>query len=337
MKNILVIFGGTSSEHEVSLKSAYSIIKAIDKNRYTVILVGISKKGQWKYFHGSIEKILYDTWNNENDCEEAVFDVSKQELIIFKNNIQRKKVDGIFPVLHGKGGEDGTIQGMASLANIPYMGCGVMSSAIGMDKMMAHTIAESIGIRVPKCIWAHKITGDLKYPVFVKPLDGGSSLGITKVNMKEDLTMAIDRAEKYGGKVIIEEFIDGVEVGVAILKKDNQIICGEMDEVIIEKGFFDFEEKYTLKTSKIIIPAQIDQKTKNKIVNAGKRIFEKMVCKGFARIDFFVDKNNEIYFNEINTIPGFTSHSRFPNMLKAKGYTFEEIVNSIIDEELQNE
>ena len=176
-----------------------------------------------------------------------------------------------------------------------------------------------------------------RYPVFVKPLDGGSSLGITKVNMKEDLTMAIDRAEKYGGKVIIEEFIDGVEVGVAILKKDNQIICGEMDEVIIEKGFFDFEEKYTLKTSKIIIPAQIDQKTKNKIVNAGKRIFEKMVCKGFARIDFFVDKNNEIYFNEINTIPGFTSHSRFPNMLKAKGYTFEEIVNSIIDEELQNE
>lgn len=258
-------------------------------------------------------------------------------MIIFKNNIQRKKVDGIFPVLHGKGGEDGTIQGMASLANIPYMGCGVMSSAIGMDKMMAHTIAESIGITVPKCIWAHKITGDLKYPVFVKPLDGGSSLGITKVNMKEDLTMAIDRAEKYGGKVIIEEFIDGVEVGVAILKKDNQIICGEMDEVIIEKGFFDFEEKYTLKTSKIIIPAQIDQKTKNKIVNAGKRIFEKMVCKGFARIDFFVDKNNEIYFNEINTIPGFTSHSRFPNMLKAKGYTFEEIVNSIIDEELQNE
>ena len=140
-------------------------------------------------------------------------------MIIFKNNIQRKKVDGIFPVLHGKGGEDGTIQGMASLANIPYMGCGVLSSAIGMDKMMAHTIAESIGITVPKCIWAHKITGDLKYPVFVKPLDGGSSLGITKVNMKEDLTMAIDRAEKYGGKVIIEEFIDGVEVGVAILRK----------------------------------------------------------------------------------------------------------------------
>lgn len=337
MKNILVVFGGTSSEHEVSLQSAYSIIQAIDKKQYTPVLVGILKTGEWKYFHGNIEKILHDTWNNKSDCEETVLDVSKQELIIFTTNIQRKKIDGIFPVLHGKGGEDGTIQGMAKLANIPCMGCEVMSSAIGMDKIMAHTIAESIGIKVPKCVWANEMKEEVQYPVFVKPLDGGSSLGISKVNVQKDLPMAIDKAKKYGDKVIIEEFIDGVEVGVAVLKKGNQIICGEIDEVLLENGFFDFEEKYTLKTSKIIIPAQIKEKTKKHIINDAKRIFEKMSCKGFARIDFFVDKNDEIYFNEINTIPGFTTHSRFPNMLKAKGYAFEEIVNTIIDEEFQNE
>lgn len=337
MKNILVIFGGTSSEHEVSLQSAYSIIQAIDRRKYTPILVGISKTGQWKYFHGSIKKIINNNWNDRSVCVETVLDVSKRELIIFTTNIQRKKIDGIFPVLHGKGGEDGTIQGMANLANIPCMGCGVISSAIGMNKMMAHTIAESIGVQVPKCIWANKIEKDFRYPVFVKPLDGGSSLGISKVNSQEDLSMAINKAREYGNRVIIEEFIDGIEVGVAILKKGNQIICGEIDEVLLENGFFDFEEKYTLKTSKIIIPAQIKEKTKKQIINAAKKIFDKMECKGFARIDFFVDKNDEIYFNEINTIPGFTIHSRFPNMLRAKGYSFDEIVNTIIDEEFQNE
>ena len=340
MKNIIIVFGGTSSEYSVSLQSSYAVINAIDKNKYNRILLGISKAGEWLCFKGNIEKIPSDEWENETDCKKVRWDFSKRMLEIEDDPVTEVKVDLLFPILHGNGGEDGSIQGMCEQFGIPYAGCRIMCSAIGMNKLAAHIMAESIGIRVPEAFLLEDMSqlNKIHYPVHVKPLDGGSSLGITKVKNAEEMSRAIKEAKGYSKEIIIEESIDGYEVGVAVLESKGRVVTGEIDEVVLEDGFFDFEEKYTLKTSKILVPSEsIDESLKNIIKDQATRLFKLLGGKGFARIDFFVDQNKEVYFNEINTIPGFTTHSRFPNMLKAAGYSFEEIVETIIEGACANE
>lgn len=344
MKKIAVLFGGCSSEYEVSLQSAYSVITNIDRTKYTPVLIGINRKGNWFLFEGKEDTILNDTWHQQKECYEAVISMDKSlhGIIVWKNGREGKAeeiaISAALPMLHGKNGEDGTVQGALELAGIPVIGCNTVSSAVCMDKDMAHRLAKEAGVSVPKSILfskdnqekAEKLIGEIGYPVFVKPLRAGSSFGITKVDKKEDLKEAMELAFSHDELVVVEEMIEGFEVGCAVLGRE-ELIVGEVDEIQLSQGFFDYTEKYTLKSSKIFVPARISKEKAEEIKNTGKKIYKALGCSFFARVDMFLTPRGEIYFNEVNTIPGFTEHSRYPGMMKAAGLSLKEVVNRLIE------
>lgn len=341
-KQIAILFGGCSPEYSVSLQSAYSVITHIDRKKYTPVLIGISNAGDWFKYDGEIEKIPADTWCNEKDCIPVVVSPSRtvHGILTIKNGkIKEMYIDAAFPVLHGKNGEDGTVQGLFELAGIPVVGCGVLSSALCMDKDRAHKLVQAAGISVPQSFVlqndmdaeiALMQAEEIGYPLFVKPVGAGSSYGITKATERNQLPAALKLAFSYDNKVIIEECISGFEVGCAVLENDG-LMVGEVDEIELEKGFFDFTEKYTLKTSSIHVPARISAEEATKIKEMAKLIYKTLDCRGFARVDMFLDDTGRIVFNEVNTIPGFTTHSRFPNMMKAVHISFEQIISIAID------
>ncbi len=346
-KNIVVLFGGASSEYEVSLQSAYAVICNMDRKKYHPVTVGITREGQWFYFTGETDKIQNDTWCNAADCVPAVLspDRTNHHLMVCRAQSMPESipVDAVFPVLHGRNGEDGTIQGIAELAGIPLVGCGTLSSALCMDKDRAHRLAERSGVRVPRamvltdntavnkaCAFAETIG----FPVFVKPVKAGSSFGVTKVKDMKNLAPAVALAFNYDNRVILEEAIEGFEVGCAVCGRD-QLTVGEVDEIELygagdSSGFFDYTEKYTLKTSAIHVPARIPKEKAREIQETAKRIYRALDCAGFARVDLFLTPEGEIVFNEVNTIPGFTEHSRYPGMMRAAGYGFAEVLDRII-------
>lgn len=338
-KKIGVIFGGCSPEHDVSLESSYSVIKNMDKEKYDCVLIGITKNGDWFRFEGDIEDIKNNTWEEKGKCTRVVIstNISDKGLIDLENNTLIK-IDAIFPVLHGRNGEDGTVQGLVELSGIPLIGCGILSSSLCMDKYLSHKLAESYGIKVAKSIVIdnktesneiHRKLEELKYPVFVKPMRAGSSFGITKVENEKDIEMAIQEAFKYDTEIIIEENVEGIEIGAAVLGND-ELTVGEIDEIELSSGFFDYTEKYTLKTSKIYVPARISKEISDKAKETAKQLYKILKCKDFARVDMFLTPQGEIYFNEINTIPGFTSHSRYPSMMKEIGISFDQLVDKLI-------
>lgn len=342
MKKTIVacIFGGCSSEYNVSLASASSVIKNINKNKYELILVGITKKGDFYLYNGDINKIENDEWFDDKYCKKVTISSNRTDhgLILLDGSNKIIPIDIVLPILHGKNGEDGRLQGLLELADIKYVGCDMESSLIAMDKYLAHKLVEQEGILTPKSYLFNKYDTkeeikkkiqSLNYPIFVKPLKAGSSFGITKVSNKGKLNNAIDLAFTYDDKIIIEEEIKGFEVGCAILG-NNSLIIGEVDEIELTDGFFDYEEKYTLKTSKIHLPARLDANERNKIKDVALKIYRILSCSGFARVDMFYTEDKKIVFNEVNTIPGFTSHSRYPSMLKEAGYSFEEIIDKLI-------
>lgn len=340
-KNVAVIFGGCSPEYSVSLQSASAVIRHLDKDMYTPVLIGITKQGDWFWFHGGEEKIADDTWHNAADCTPAALSPSRSEraLLTYRDGTMQKiHLDAAFPVLHGQNGEDGTVQGLFALSGIPLVGCGVLSSALCMDKDRAHKLVQACGISVPRSFIFQKgmETGtalsraeEIGYPLFVKPVKAGSSFGVTKAADCRALPAALQSALEYDDRAIVEEAITGFEVGCAVLGNDA-LTVGEVDEIELADGFFDFTEKYTLKTSAIHVPARIDAATAERVKQAAKTIYKALDCRGFARVDLFLSNSGEIVFNEVNTIPGFTSHSRFPNMLKAAGMSFEQIVSTAI-------
>lgn len=342
-KKIGVIFGGCSPEYNVSLESAYSVITNINKEKYDIILIGITKEGDWFKFEGDLEDIKNDSWLQKGKCTKVVISSSKSDkgiIEIEKNNTNLIKLDAIFPVLHGKNGEDGTVQGLIELSGIPLIGCNLLSSSLCMDKYLSHKLVQSYGIKVANSIVINNKTKDiykeikkLNFPLFVKPVRAGSSFGITKIENETEIEQAIKEALKYDTEIIIEENIDGIEIGCAILGNDD-LIVGEVDEIELSNGFFNYTEKYTLKTSQIHVPARIDKEIAQKAKETAKQIYKILKCKDFARVDMFLTPNNEIYFNEINTIPGFTSHSRYPNMMKQIGMSFEELVDKLISLEV---
>lgn len=338
-KKIGVIFGGCSPEHDVSLESSYSVIKNMDKEKYDCILIGITKNGDWFKFDGDVEDIKNNTWEEKEKCTKVVIstNMSDKGLIDLESNTLIK-LDAIFPVLHGRNGEDGTVQGLVELSGIPLIGCGILSSSLCMDKYLSHKLAESYGIKVAKSIIIdnktesneiHRKLEELKYPVFVKPMRAGSSFGITKVENEKDIEMAIQEAFKYDTEIIIEENVEGIEIGAAVLGND-ELTVGEIDEIELSSGFFDYTEKYTLKTSKIYVPARISKEISDKAKETAKQLYKILKCKDFARVDMFLTPQGEIYFNEINTIPGFTSHSRYPSMMKEIGISFDQLVDKLI-------
>lgn len=341
-KKIAVIFGGNSTEYEVSLQSASSVLENINANKYDIVPIGITRDGEWYHYTGQIEKIANNTWlfDFENLYSVAVSqNHSASGFIEFKDNTTDLiKVDLVFPILHGKNSEDGTLQGLFEIAGIPVVGCGTLSSALCMDKDKAHKLVSLTGISVPKSVVFNfseketamqEIESKLSYPLFVKPVRSGSSFGITKVSKRQDLEAAIQLAFEHDEKVIAEETINGFEVGCAVLGTDD-LTVGRVDEIELSSGFFDYTEKYTLKTSKIYMPARIDSETEKRIQNAAISIYKTLGCSGFARVDMFFTPSGEIVFNEVNTIPGFTSHSRYPNMMKGIGLSFPKLLDKLI-------
>lgn len=341
-KNVVILFGGCSSEYEVSLKSASAIISNMDSKKYHSILIGITRDGDWVRYYGDINRILTDSWySHNNDCVPVMISPDRyaKKLIEFGiEGIKETTIDIVFPVLHGKNGEDGTIQGLVEMAGIPFVGCNTLSSALCMDKDRAHKLVELAGIKVPssvvfsKSLTANEIieqTNHLSFPVFVKPVKAGSSIGISKIYEMEELPKAVSNAFLHDNQVIVEENIEGFEVGCAIVGND-ELIVGEVDEIELDHGFFDFKEKYNLKSSKIHMPARIDIETAKRIKETATMIYRVLGCQGLARVDMFLTLKKEIVFNEVNTFPGFTTHSRFPNMMKGIGLEFGELVDKLI-------
>ncbi len=363
-KRIAVLFGGGSSEHEVSLHSAYSMITHLNREKYEPMLIGITREGEWFWYQGDVEKIEQGTWENEETNLPVVVSPDKKVKgmwVLDKSGAYTLKLDAAFPVLHGKNGEDGTVQGVFELAGIPVVGCGLLSSAICMDKDMAHKLAADAGVKVPASFLLTKVkvrdaergavqayndwekasekttlqeqmkecAQRLGYPLFVKPLRAGSSFGITKVTGEADLERAVAEAFCHDDYVLMEENIEGFEVGCAVMGKE-QLTIGVVDEIELSEGFFDYTEKYTLQTSAIHVPARITEEKAAEIKATAAIIYRALGCSCFARVDMFLTPDGDIYFNEVNTIPGFTSHSRYPNMMKEIGLSFEEVIDRLI-------
>ena len=251
---------------------------------------------------------------------------------------RRIPVDLVFPVLHGKNGEDGTLQGMFELAGIPVVGCDTLSSALCMDKERAHQIVRQAGIPVPQSVAFResekeealdKICDSLAFPLFVKPVRAGSSFGISRITEEKELRAAVEQAFEHDREVIVEEAVEGFEVGCAVLGSET-LTVGRVDEIELSTGFFDFTEKYTMKSSQIHMPARVDASTEKRIQETAAVIYRALGCSGFARVDLFLTPDGEIVFNEVNTIPGFTAHSRYPNMMKGIGLTFGNMLDKLL-------
>lgn len=338
---IAVIFGGNSTEYEISLQSAFSVLDNLAPEKYDVIPLGITRDGDWYRYYGSYEKLPENTWMNDPELlTPAVISHSRSSkgiIELTESGNVLTEIDLALPILHGKNGEDGTVQGLFELAGIPVVGCSALSSALCMDKDRAHKLVELAGIEVPKAVMIRKyqeseaptLTAGLTYPLFVKPVRAGSSFGITKIYREEELVSAVSFAFEHDDEVIIEENVDGFEVGCAVLGID-ELTVGRVDEIELSHGFFDFTEKYNLITSNIYMPARIDPETEERIRESAKVIYKALACSGFARVDMFLTPDKRIVFNEVNTIPGFTSHSRYPNMMKGIGLTFDKMLDKLI-------
>lgn len=350
-KTIAVIFGGNSTEYEVSLQSVHSVLENLDGEKYDIIPIGITREGEWYRYRGSYNNIPNNTWHRDSSLITPVAVSQSRSLKGFLELTERRdgdkcagmyttvKVDLAFPVLHGKNGEDGTLQGLFELAGIPVVGCNTLASALCMDKSRAHMLVSTAGIAVPRAVTFKRyekeaVLGEaaqtLTYPLFVKPVRAGSSFGITKVLKESELKEAVEAAFDHDDEVILEEAVEGFEVGCAILGNET-LTVGRVDEIELSDGFFDYTEKYTLKTSRIHMPARIDAETEKRIQETAVKIYRTLGCSGFARVDMFLTPSGQIVFNEVNTIPGCTSHSRYPNMMKGIGLSFGEMLDRLIE------
>lgn len=339
--NIAVLFGGCSPEYEVSLQSALAVIKNMDRERFTPIPIGITRQGDWYCFEGSAQEIAANTWRTGENCAPVTISPDRRDPGLYKctdNHITEIHVDAAFPVLHGKNGEDGTVQGLFELMGVPVVGCGVLASALCMDKHRAHQIVQAAGIEVPRSLVlergqgmesAHALAEQVGYPLFVKPVRAGLSFGITKVADRENLPAAVALASQYDREIILEEAVSGFEVGCAVMGNDS-LTVGEVDEIELEDGFFDYTEKYTLKTSAIHVPARIPRDTAEQVKQTAQTVYRALGCRGFARVDMFLTPDGHIIFNEVNTIPGFTEHSRFPSMMQAVGLDLGQVISTVI-------
>ena len=331
MRKIGVLFGGKSGEHEVSLLSATSVIEALDREKYDVVMIGITKSGQWKLYEGDVHNLADGSW------EKTAADIEVSDL--------KKLADFALPVLHGPYGEDGTIQGLFEMLDVPYAGCGVLSSALCMDKVSAKKIFERMGLPTAryKLVYAEDVKDDLEsvvkeveaelpYTLFVKPSNMGSSVGISKVRNTEELRAALALAGKYDRRIIIEEGINCREVETGVIGNHKPEVAA-VGEIVAKLDFYDYTAKYTDNAgTELSIPAKLPASTYEEIRTLAKKAYMALDCSGFARIDFFVDKDTgQVYINEINTIPGFTKYSMFPLMWKEAGVSFRELVERIVD------
>lgn len=347
-QNVVVLFGGVSSEHQVSCVSAASILKNADKEKYNLLPVGITKDGQWfLYESDNTEPLENGVWLDSECLTPAILSPDRKThgLVVFRGGgLETVYVDCVFPVLHGANGEDGTMQGLLEIAGIPYVGPGVAASANGMDKSITKIIAKHAGVRQAEFYLAlrsefekgaNAVTEAAEntigsYPVFVKPCSSGSSVGVSKAKDRETLKKGLADAFKHDSKVLVEEFIDGHEVEVAVLGNDEPIasIAGE---VAPTQEFYTYDAKYRDDSSALYIPARIDDKAMQTVREAAVKVYRALGCEGLSRVDFFCTyKDDEIVFNEINTIPGFTSISMYPKLFQHGGLAYAALIDRLI-------
>lgn len=342
-KTVGIVFGGVSSEHDISCISAKSIIKNIDLNKYNIVLIGITKNGKWYIFNDDVELLPEDKWLNSRSLVPAFIspDASVGGLVTAKGDII--KLDVVFPVLHGKNGEDGTIQGLFQLAQIPFVGCDATSSGVCMDKAVANAVADAFGIPQAKWFAINQYNyirkGDeildeaiekLGFPIFVKPANAGSSVGISKAHNKEELRQAMAVAFKEDKKAVLEEFIDGFEVECAVLG-NNEPFAGEVGQIIAAAEFYDFDAKYNNPQSETVIPARIDEAKREEVKAQALKAYKALGCEGMSRCDFFVTNDGRVLLNEINTIPGQTAISMYPKLMEAVGISYQSLIDRLID------
>lgn len=324
MKKVLLLFGGNSEEHFVSCKSAKAILENIDISKFTITSVGISKDNNWYVFDDKLEFLEDGSWlkySLDNKIENII------EFI--------KSFDIIFPITHGTNGEDGKLQGMLDLFNIKYVGCKTMASSIGMDKQLSKIVFNNAGIpQIPYLTIyddynIEDIITSLELPLIIKPANGGSSIGINKATNKDELDFAIKEALKYDKKVIVEKFIKGRELECSIIEDNGNLYASSIGEIIPYNDFYDYESKYNL-NSKTCIASNLDDNIINKIKEYAIRAFKALGAKSFSRVDFFLVDNN-IFLNEINTLPGFTPISMYPKLLMHDGYRFKDIITILLE------
>lgn len=329
IKKVLILFGGNSSEHYISCKSCVSVLKNIDRKRYDIEVAGISKNNIWYKFSDDLFYLEDGSWKDSNILE-------------IDNIINYlRKFDVVFPVMHGTNAEDGRMQGFLDLFDIKYVGCKTLSSALLMDKAITKLILKSLDIpSVPfKVIKDNYEICDLieniKFPMIVKPSNGGSSIGISKVNNKKELIKAIKLARKYDDKLLVEKFIDARELEVAVLKDNKNIICSNPGEIKSANEFYDYDAKYDNKASYTLIPNDLPEDILKKIKEYSLRLFKSLDCSGLSRIDFFYDEeNNALYLNEANTMPGFTTISMYPKLIESIGIEYKDLISILIDNSL---
>lgn len=344
--NVCVLFGGVSPEHEVSLRSAESVLNNMDVEKYNIFPVGITKAGDWVLYGGTDYSLLpSQQWQNHPDNYRAIISpIRGQGLLCFNGDrVKYEMIDVVFPVLHGENGEDGAMQGLLQMAGIPYVGPHVSASAVAMDKTLTKIVADNAG--VPQADWLlvrnsdlqsqidgilNAVEGKFSYPVFVKPAGTGSSVGVSKSNTREELKSALLKAGIYDEKILVEEFIDGSEVEVAVLGNSSPVasVVGEIDS---GTEFYDYDAKYVTDTSVAYIPARIPEEVAEELREKAVQVYKAIGCQGLSRVDFFVThKDNRVVFNEINTIPGFTSISMYPKLFAASGIPYGTLIDQLL-------
>ena len=345
--SVCILFGGVSPEHEVSLRSAESVLNNIDKSKYNVFPVGITKEGKWILYGGKdYSDLPSGRWLTHPDNRQAAISpIRGQGLLTFEGDcVVRQQIDVVFPVLHGENGEDGTIQGLLQLAGIPYVGPHVAASAVAMDKTLTKLVVDQAGITqaawhlVRRADMGSRMEGTLDaleakfaYPMFVKPAGTGSSVGVSKATEREDLKKALLEAGKYDDKVLVEEFIRGREIEVAVMGNESPVasVCGEIDS---GADFYDYDAKYITDTSVSYIPARIPEDVAETVRDTAVKVYKAIGCQGLSRVDFFVTwQENRVVFNEINTIPGFTSISMYPKLFGASGVPYSQLIDKLLE------
>lgn len=347
MKTLLVLFGGNSSEYTISLRSSASVLKNLDAAKYNIIKVGITRDGCWRYFDGDISEIENNTWFENAVPAILSPDSSEKALLIMREDgIEKVKIDVIFPVLHGKNGEDGTVQGLFELAGIPYVGCGVLGSSMCMDKAVTNVMADAAGIAQARwraftraeydegIINLDEIAEYLKYPIFVKPANAGSSVGISKAHDRAELEKALELAFDNDYKAVLEQTLVGREVECAVMGNDKPV-ASCVGEILPVAEFYDFDAKYTDNNTGLAIPAELPDGVQDRIRAQAVKVYRTLNCSGLSRCDFFYGDDGVIYFNEVNTLPGFTSISMFPKLFGHEGVAYSDLLDRLVEYALE--
>lgn len=338
---VLILFGGKSNEHEVSLRSATSMIQNIDRSRFEPVLMGITKSGGWRLFEGEAAELMSGEWEKHSTPAFISPDHDTHGIVIAKGDkFVTRRIDVILPAVHGQNCEDGVLQGLMELSGIPYVGCGVTSSALTFDKAYTHIVCEQAG--VPMAKWQlvcaeeafenveRRIAEKLGYPCFVKPANSGSSVGCSRADDANGLKAALDNAFLQDRRVIVEELITAHEVECAVMG-NLEPFAPTTGEIVTSDGFYDYDTKYINDNARLMIPAGISDESNKTIRELAKKVFLALNCRGLSRVDFFVKNDGSVLFNEINTLPGFTSISMYPKMMIASGMSYGEVITRLIE------